>query len=137
MYIGMSLEQLVCAVQPVRQLPFPGSEQDSFPEAQSQRNSQEGNIPHMSIPKELWRLVDALFQGGAMQEKDIFSTTAEPGEVERIRECLDCGDDLPSCAASSVAECVVLFIASLPQPLIPTDLLPTQVSAHAGYAIGA
>lgn len=126
---GMSLEQLVCTMQPIRSLPIPGDESMLIPESSGQGGSpRESSMVHMSIPKELWRLVDALWQGGGMKERELFSSNAETGEVERIRECLDTGDDLPPCSAHSIAECIVCLIASLPQPLIPVELYPTQVS---------
>lgn len=140
LHVGMSLEQLVCSLQPVRSIPLPASDSDKFPDT-SMSGSMNGSIPsihqlntpHMSIPKELWRLIDALWQGGGMDERDIFISSAEAGEVERIRECLDTGAEFPSCAATSIAETIVAFISSLPQPLISPDLYPTQVSPHSNH----
>ena len=37
--------------------------------------------PVLSIPKELWRLVDALWSGDALREKDLFVIDADPIEV--------------------------------------------------------
>ena len=78
----------------------------------------------MSIPKELWRLVDALWQGG-MREKDLFSSAADQGEVSCLRECLDTGAQFPSCSAHSVGEALLSLVASLPQPLLPPELYPS------------
>jgi hypothetical protein len=36
----------------------------------------------LSIPKELWRLVDALWSGNALKEKDLFNSKADPAEVQ-------------------------------------------------------
>ncbi len=73
----MSLEQLVCAMDPVRKIPPP-----AFDASQSYDLTQDKSQPiqQLSIPKELWRLIDALWQGG-MKEKDLFASSAEPGEV--------------------------------------------------------
>jgi hypothetical protein len=73
----MSLEQLVCAMDPVRNIPPP-----AFDASQSYDLTQDKSQPiqQLSIPKELWRLIDALWQGG-MKEKDLFASSAEPGEV--------------------------------------------------------
>ncbi len=73
----MSLEQLVCALDPVRNIPPPAFDHSQGYDlnlAKAQTSQQ------LSIPKELWRLVDALWQGG-MREKDLFASSAEPGEV--------------------------------------------------------
>ena len=37
--------------------------------------------PRLGIPKELWRLVDALWTGGALREKGLF---AEPGDAVEV-----------------------------------------------------
>jgi hypothetical protein len=77
----MSLEQLVCALDPVRSIPLPALDPSQANDL-GQDNSQPAQ--QLSIPKELWRLVDALWQGG-MREKDLFTSSAEPGEVHSLR----------------------------------------------------
>jgi hypothetical protein len=87
----MSLEQLVCALDPVRDIPPPALEpSQSFDLSQEKSHP----LPQLSIPKELWRLVDALWQGG-MREKDLFASSAEPGEVRAqplwlAHQCVGC-----------------------------------------------
>jgi hypothetical protein len=82
LFTGMSLEQLVCSLQPVRSIPLPASERDAYEDSSAAPpTGGDINIPHMSIPKELWRLVDAIWQGGGMDDRDLFSNTSEPGEV--------------------------------------------------------
>lgn len=117
---GMSLAQLVCASAPVRTIPLPSSS-SSLTAAGSGGG---GGAGHMSIPKELWRLVDALWQGG-MREKDLFSSTADQSEVRCLRECLDTGAQFPTCSAHSVVEALLSFVSSLPSPLLPPDLYPS------------
>ena len=120
---GMSLAQLVCATEPVRSIPLPSSLTSSA--ATNGTSGEAGaHVGHMSIPKELWRLVDALWQGG-MREKDLFSSNADQSEVNCLRECLDTGAQFPSCSAHSMVEALVSFIASLPQPLLPPELYPS------------
>jgi hypothetical protein len=84
----MSLEQLVCALEPVRNIPPP-----ALNPAEAYDPSDESKQPpqQLSIPKELWRLVDTLWQGGGMKEKDLFASSAEPGEVhtDHIAPTLD------------------------------------------------
>ena len=38
-------------------------------------------IKELSIPKELWRLIDALWSGNALREKDLFNSKADLQEV--------------------------------------------------------
>ena len=123
---GMSLAQLVCASSPVRTIPLPSSSSTSSSSAPAAAagGTGTGGGGHMSIPKELWRLVDALWQGG-MREKDLFSSTADQGEVRCLRECLDTGAQFPSCSAHSVVEALLSFVSSLPMPLLPPDLYPS------------
>ena len=79
----MSLEQLVCALDPVRNIPPPAFDHTQGYDLSQQNKSQPSQ--QLSIPKELWRLVDALWQGG-MREKDLFASSAEPGEVQIIMD---------------------------------------------------
>ena len=75
---GMSLEQLVCAIEPVRNIPVPAlNPSDTFDPADETKQPP----PQLSIPKELWRLVDTLWQGEGMREKDLLASSSEPGEV--------------------------------------------------------
>ena len=39
------------------------------------------NKAGMPIPKEIWRLVDALWSGNALMEKDLFAMSGKPDEV--------------------------------------------------------
>ena len=74
----MSLEQLVCAIEPVRNIPVPAlNPSDTFDPADETKQPP----PQLSIPKELWRLVDTLWQGEGMREKDLLASSSEPGEV--------------------------------------------------------
>lgn len=35
----------------------------------------------MSIPKEIWRLVDGIWTGGGISENDLFIVGADPGKI--------------------------------------------------------
>ena len=71
-----------------------------------------GAAYRMSIPKELWRMIDNLWSagaGGALRERDLFigldtHTLSRDVvlEVAAIRDALDDGSDLPSCSPHSV-----------------------------------
>ncbi|XP_037080342.1 type II inositol 1,4,5-trisphosphate 5-phosphatase-like [Pollicipes pollicipes] len=72
------------------------------------------------IPKELWFMVDQLQKEGI--GKDLFARSGLPSEVQLIREALDTTlpETLPG-SIHSVAEALLLFLASLPEPVIPSD----------------
>ncbi len=62
---GMSLEELVHTLEPVYSTKLPALE---FPDAIQNFNQ---STPKLAIPKELWRLVDALWTGDGIREKDV------------------------------------------------------------------
>lgn len=72
----------------------------------------------MEIPKELWMMVDYLYRNGIQQE-DLFQQPGLRTEFEHIRDCLDTGmiDNLFA-NNHSVAEALLLFLESLPEPVI-------------------
>jgi len=117
---GVSLEELVSTLQPIRSTLIPSNYQthaevgDAAPSSEAKQ----------SIPKELWRLVDALWSGGALKEKDLFTGTAIVQEVEAVREALDCGLDFPPCAPHAIVEALITLLEALPRPVIPFDLFP-------------
>ncbi|KAF6344715.1 inositol polyphosphate-5-phosphatase B [Rhinolophus ferrumequinum] len=75
----------------------------------------------MKIPKELWIMVDYLYRN-AVQQEDLFQQPGLRLEFEHIRDCLDTGmiDTLSNSPTSnhSVAEALLLFLESLPEPVI-------------------
>jgi len=122
---GMTLDELVMTHEPVRHTQLPalrrGAEEDLSPAP-----SEESHAQKLGIPKELWRLVDALWSGKALQEKDLFQAVADPSEVAAIRESLDCGADFPlHCAPHAYTEALTTLLGALPRPLLPPDLYPT------------
>lgn len=139
---GMSLEELVYTLVPVRQTRLPGANTMSIAADDSTANSVlgSGSAVKLSVPKELWRLVDALWSlavgtGEAVREKDMFGGYADPIEVAAIRNALDCGLDFPvqphACSTRSFAQALVSFLQALPRPIVPTDMCPTsEVEAH-------
>ena len=132
--IGMSLEQLVFAVEPVRSIPLPAhvprSERllDNGLTAESVATqvllfTQKSNNLH--LPKELWRLVDALWTGNALKERDLFMKPGNDQEVNVIREALDCGKEFTvACTPHSFVQCLKEFLIALPSPVLPYDLYP-------------
>ncbi|XP_040830179.1 type II inositol 1,4,5-trisphosphate 5-phosphatase [Ochotona curzoniae] len=80
----------------------------------------DGSRPEspMEIPKELWMMVDYLYRN-AVQQEDLFQQPGLRSEFEHVRDCLDTGmmDNL-SASNHSVAEALLLFLESLPEPVI-------------------
>lgn len=88
----MSLEELVHILQPVGETKLISSYVDDEIENTPQSNeedlspnekSREGTArtANLSVPKELWRLIDALWSGNALKERDLFNTKSDPQEV--------------------------------------------------------
>ncbi|XP_015454470.1 type II inositol 1,4,5-trisphosphate 5-phosphatase isoform X3 [Pteropus alecto] len=81
----------------------------------------EDDGSQMEIPKELQMMVDYLYRK-AVQQEDLFQQPGLRLEFERIRDCLDTGtnDTLETLSASnhSIAEALLLFLESLPEPVI-------------------
>ncbi|XP_033925127.1 type II inositol 1,4,5-trisphosphate 5-phosphatase isoform X1 [Melopsittacus undulatus] len=72
----------------------------------------------MDIPKELWMMVDHLYRNASQQE-DLFQQPGLRSEFEQIRDCLDKGmHDTLFGSNHSVAEALLLFLESLPEPVI-------------------
>lgn len=76
-----------------------------------------------SVPKELWRLVDALVRKG-LSTQGIFSSNGIPQELLQIRECLDLGMefDLDRLDVHSLAESLLRLLTSLPEPVFPAAI---------------
>ena len=130
----MSLQELVHTLQPVASTPLPvqrfavlsaqmadgdvGMLESPFPAGT------EGK--QLSVPKELWRLVDALWSSNALKEKDLFNSKADPAEVAMVRYSLDHGRDFPvGLSPHSICEALVSFLQALPQPLLPPESYPS------------
>ncbi|XP_060062163.1 type II inositol 1,4,5-trisphosphate 5-phosphatase isoform X2 [Erinaceus europaeus] len=72
----------------------------------------------LEIPKELWMMVDYLYRN-AIHQEDLFQQPGLRSDFQKVRDCLDKGtvDDL-SASNHSVAEALLLFLESLPEPVI-------------------
>ena len=140
---GMSLEALVHTHGPVRQTDLPAYvpreevEKDGGVAAEHaallrvQQAAAPGMPPPpppLKLPKELWRLVDTLWSGSAMQEKDLFASHGVPEELHAIREALDCGVAFTTpCSPHSYAQALQELVRSLPLPLLPYECYPVGV----------
>jgi phosphatidylinositol-bisphosphatase len=91
---GCQLEELVCTTDPIRNVPIAFSADGHRHFASPLTGST------LSVPKELWRLVDAIFQRG-LQERNLFLTQGNPIEV-RFDRCFSTWPD------SDLLSCIVV-----------------------------
>ncbi|KAL3807945.1 hypothetical protein ACHAXA_006823 [Cyclostephanos tholiformis] len=113
---GMSVDELVLYTDPIREVPL-----DPILRAKKyDLNSKAA----MCVPKELWRIIDAIYERG-LDERDLFTTTGDPDEVYQIRECLDTGASFEKFSVHSFAEVLTSFLSNLSSPIIPITLVPT------------
>eukprot|EP00978_Attheya_sp_CCMP212_P022016 scaffold65048_cov43-Attheya_sp.AAC.1 len=82
---GMSVDELVSMAEPVRNIPL-----DPLRRAEMRESSSAMASAGLCVPKELWRIVDAIYSKG-LHERDLFTTAGVPDEVMQIREALDTG----------------------------------------------
>ncbi|EGG16677.1 RhoGAP domain-containing protein [Cavenderia fasciculata] len=76
----------------------------------------------LSIPKELWRMVDSLYSNNGMAEENLFIVSGVSKEIEQIKECLDTGTPFPAFSNHSMAEVIIRFLEALCDPVIPFTL---------------
>ncbi|XP_072466097.1 type II inositol 1,4,5-trisphosphate 5-phosphatase isoform X3 [Notamacropus eugenii] len=89
----------------------------------------------LEIPKELWMMVDHLYRNASQQE-DLFQQPGLRSEFELIRDCLDTGMlDTLSGSNHSVAEALLLFLESLPEPVICYNLYETCLECSSNYPL--
>uniref|UniRef100_K3W5H2 Rho-GAP domain-containing protein n=1 Tax=Globisporangium ultimum (strain ATCC 200006 / CBS 805.95 / DAOM BR144) TaxID=431595 RepID=K3W5H2_GLOUD len=139
---GNSLEQLVVNSEPVRQVKHllanaAGSSMFSVGGSglsnpilpQSQRAEDPSNA--QKIPKELWRMVNDIYQN-YMNEKNLFVEAGNKQEVAILREALDTGRAFPAHSGYSTAELLIGWLQSLRQSVVPNETLTNAVVAGNG-----
>ncbi|XP_039367317.1 type II inositol 1,4,5-trisphosphate 5-phosphatase isoform X1 [Mauremys reevesii] len=89
----------------------------------------------LDIPKELWMMVDHLYRNASQQE-DLFQQPGLRSEFEQIRDCLDTAmlDTLLG-SNHSVAEALLLFLESLPEPVICYSLYNNCLQCASNYTL--
>ncbi|XP_039585168.1 type II inositol 1,4,5-trisphosphate 5-phosphatase isoform X3 [Passer montanus] len=89
----------------------------------------------MEIPKELWMMVDHLNRNASQQE-DLFQQPGLRSEFEQIRDCLDKGMyDTFLGSNHSVAEALLLFLESLPEPVICCRFYSSCLESASNYGL--
>jgi phosphatidylinositol-bisphosphatase len=112
---GMALDELVLYSQPIRNIPI-----DSI-----KRHELIADVSSvLCIPKELWRMVDALY-GQGLQRPELFFRGGSTEEVDEIRECLDTGSPFKNFQVESMADALMSFLANLSSNVIPLYLFPS------------
>ncbi|XP_014463409.1 type II inositol 1,4,5-trisphosphate 5-phosphatase isoform X1 [Alligator mississippiensis] len=90
----------------------------------------------LDIPKELWMMVDHLYRNASQQE-DLFQQPGLRSEFEHIRDCLDKGmHDTLLGSNHSVAEALLLFLESLPEPVICYEFYALCLESASNYVLG-
>lgn len=114
---GMAADELVLYNDPIRNVPL-----DPIKRVEKYGPDQTSVL---CIPKELWRIVDAIY-GKGLHERDLFSISGYAEEINTIRECLDTGEQFGSFRIHSMADVLVSFLTSLSATIVPPNLLPTM-----------
>lgn len=107
-----------------------------FPVRNSSPIPAEATPERLSIPKELWRIVDYLYRY-ALDEENLFLQTGDHKEMEAIREALDTGTPLAEAfhgSVHSMAETLLRFLESLAEPVIPFSLYKQCLDSSNNYA---
>jgi len=117
---GMNLDDLVLYKDPIREVPL-----DSIERAEKYKDEAGTNPSNaLCIPKELWRIVDAIFEKG-LQQPELFVAPGIHEEVKQIREALDTGGPFPQASVHSYVDCFLQFLSSLSVPVVPSTMFPT------------
>ncbi|KAK5576317.1 hypothetical protein RB653_007458 [Dictyostelium firmibasis] len=84
----------------------------------------------LSIPKELWRIIDYIYYNG-LKEEGLFIKSGVTKEMEAIRDCLDTAEPFSSINFSihSMAETLIRFLESLVEPVIPFNMYQQALDA--------
>mmetsp|Transcript_19002 Transcript_19002/g.26730 ORF Transcript_19002/g.26730 Transcript_19002/m.26730 type:complete len:284 (+) Transcript_19002:247-1098(+) len=76
----------------------------------------------LTLPKELWRLVDFIYRKG-IDEEDLFLTSGDYNQIADIRECLDTGRAFRDFSVHSMAEALIQFLVNLSEPIFSTSIV--------------
>ncbi|XP_063954491.1 inositol polyphosphate 5-phosphatase OCRL-like isoform X2 [Lytechinus pictus] len=115
---GASLEGLVRMHEPIHEMTTK-QVVDLETNPTSTQKTSSADFQSYDIPKEIWMLVDYLFRNGIHKE-NLFGQEGLHSEVLAIRDFLDTGfpEEIPG-SIHSVAESLLVFLASLREPVIP------------------
>eukprot|EP00112_Aurelia_sp_Birch-Aquarium-sp1_P002384 Seg1262.5 transcript_id=Seg1262.5/GoldUCD/mRNA.D3Y31 product="Inositol polyphosphate 5-phosphatase OCRL-1" protein_id=Seg1262.5/GoldUCD/D3Y31 len=129
---GSPLSSLVKMYGPIQQIPV----QDLLRLNHGEKLEGAGiGTEPLDIPKELWLLVDHLYQNG-MREENILIQSGLDSEIVMIRNYLDDGrrGTMPG-SIFSVGEALLLFLEALPEPVIPYKFQSKCMDACQNYIL--
>ena len=91
----------------------------------------------LGVPKELWFLIDYLYKRG-MNQEDLFQILGLETEIKLIRDILD--SSLTGLTGNrlhihSVAECLLIFLDSLPEPVVPYSFYEDCINTTSSEAV--
>jgi inositol polyphosphate 5-phosphatase INPP5B/F len=116
---GMSLDELVTFFEPIRTVPLDPLEKAKKIEV----NKNSKGAKALCVPKELWRILDAIYEKG-LSTPNLFVEQSVAEDIREIRECLDTGKAFGQYQVHSFCEVLVAFLSSLSLPVIPPHLCP-------------
>jgi inositol polyphosphate 5-phosphatase INPP5B/F len=118
---GMSLDELVLYNEAIRTVPV-----DPIERAKKVESMQNAGGTALCVPKELWRILDAIYEKGLVAPQ-LFVEPGRPDEVQQIRESLDTGGPFQQqYSIHSYTDVLISFLASLATPVIPPLLAPAM-----------
>lgn len=121
---GMSLEELVMYTKPIRSIPL-----DPVQRAEK-LDTTSGSGTALCVPKELWRIVDAIINKG-LDTPGLFVEAGIANEVVQIREAIDTEAQFGSYMAHSYAEALISFLSSLSTPvLLPVHFPSVEIDSQ-------
>ncbi|ETO28837.1 RhoGAP domain-containing protein [Reticulomyxa filosa] len=119
---GQKLDYLIRLKEPIRFVEITQSDKEKDKGSNSTTDlSKDDSSQVLSIPKELWRLVEHLYKNG-MDTESIFITKGSQNDIAMIRECLDTNKDFEKCDIHSFGEALVRFLEGLQDPVFPASL---------------
>jgi inositol polyphosphate 5-phosphatase INPP5B/F len=118
---GMALDELILYTEAIRTIPV-----DPIERAKKVESVQKAGGTALCVPKELWRILDAIYEKGLVAPH-LFVERGQTEEVRQIRESLDTGGQFQQqFSIHSYAEVLTTFLASLAIPVIPPQLAPAM-----------
>ncbi|XP_054658111.1 type II inositol 1,4,5-trisphosphate 5-phosphatase isoform X2 [Grus americana] len=133
---GSPIHMLCYMRQPIQDMPAESIRKLTLMPLEMSDDAVQGEKP-MDIPKELWMMVDHLYRNASQQE-DLFQQPGLRSEFEQIRDCLDKGmHDTLLGSNHSVAEALLLFLESLPEPVICYRLYSSCLECASNYLLSS
>ncbi|KAI7883681.1 DNase I-like protein [Lichtheimia hyalospora FSU 10163] len=141
---GVYLDQLALMTLPVSEAAVAPSDKKS----RKQQQTTEPSPQQATLPKELWRLLNFLWNKNMLCLESLFLQSGDRVVSNYIRRCLDTGEqfdthvllsgraseddtkeDDDTTGANSMIDVLVAFLECLPEPVIPTNMYKQALKA--------